>query len=110
VSALSLRPGYQQQVLGGVKRRKWPCRPLRITRNRRGVRLGWVRIYLVPIKPHACAAARRTGMGGCSEPEELQALLVVHASTRFATPQLGSHWATIHTSETAKAADMCSTL
>jgi hypothetical protein len=80
-----------QQVLGGVKRREWSHRPLQNTEIGKDVHLGPMRVELAPISPHAGAAVPGTRMGGCTGPEELQALSVVHVCARNVTPQLWPH-------------------
>jgi hypothetical protein len=56
------------------------------------------------------AAMLGTGRKGCTELEEWQSMLVVHACAHFATSQPGPHLATICSSRIAKAMDTCSTL
>jgi hypothetical protein len=60
----------------------------------------------------AAKAARWCGdVGkGCTEPEELQSIPLVHARARSTTPQIGPHWTATRFSQNARAADACSTL
>jgi hypothetical protein len=100
----------RQHVLGGVKHRKWLHRLPQNTKLRKGALLNSIHMVLVLISPRVGAAVLVTGIGGCIEPEKLQARLVVHICARYTTQGLWPHGTTTHVSKFAKAADACSTL